>query len=308
MGLGIKLNLRFLTSEVATGLRRTFTLTLAIVVTSTIALTMLGLSLLVRDQVQLIEQTLYDKVEITVFLCGEISPANLCPTGAATAINKSQIQGKLNSLKPLVTEVVFEDQQTAFNRFIKQFEGSAVAAEATADQMPESFRVSMSDPEQYQSVVSQVENLAGVEYVQDQQAVLDSLFVSLGYLQIGAIAIAVLMLLVVVVLTINTMRIAAFSRREEIAIMRLVGASKSAIRLPFVVEAAIAAILGALLAAGLLAAFQYWVVDQLLVNTIEFIDFVTWREFLISIAISAAVGLVLTILVATVSIRRYLKV
>lgn len=116
------------------------------------------------------------------------------------------------------------------------------------------------------------------------------------------------MLLVVMVLTINTMRVAAFSRREEIGIMRLVGASKSAIRLPFVIEAAIAAAIGALFALGLIAAAQYWVIDGLLTTTVEFLDFVTWQDTLLAIGISAGIGLILTIFVATVSIRRYLKV
>lgn len=302
------MNLRFLAAEVWTGLRRTFTLTLAIIVTSTIALTMLSLSLLVRTQVQLIEESLYEKVEITVFLCGEISPLNVCPGGVIKTTEVNQIEQQLKSLRPLVTEIKFENQAEAYARFIDQFAGSAVAAEATVDQMPESFRVSMSDPERYQDVVKKVENLPGVEYVQDQQAVLDSLFVSLGYLQIGAIAIAVLMLLVVVVLTVNTMRIAAFSRREEIGIMRLVGASKSAIRMPFVMEAAIAAIAGAILALGLISALQFWVIDGLLVRTIEFLNFVVWQDVMIAAGISTAVGLILTILVATVSIHRYLKV
>ena len=302
------MSLRFIFSEVLTGLRRTFTLTLAIIVTATIALSMLSLSLLVRTQVQLIEETLYERVEITVFLCGNISPVNLCPSGAATTSDITEVEQRLTALRPLVTDVKFENQAAAFARFIEQFKGSAVAAEATIDQMPESFRVSMSDPEQYQTVVKAVRDLPGVEYVQDQQAVLDSLFVSLGYLQLGAIGIAVLMLLVVVVLIVNTMRIAAFSRREEIAIMRLVGASKSAIRLPFVMEAVIAAFFGALLAAGIMAALQYWVVMDLLVPTIEFINFVVWEDVLLAAGISTGIGLLLTIFVATVSIRRYLKV
>ena len=302
------MSLRFIFSEVLTGLRRTFTLTLAIIVTATIALSMLSLSLLVRTQVQLIEETLYERVEITVFLCGNISPVNLCPSGAATTSEITEVEQRLTELRPLVTEVKFENQAAAFARFIEQFKGSAVAAEATIDQMPESFPVSMSDPEQYQTVVKAVRDMPGVEYVQDQQAVLDSLFVSLGYLQLGAIGIAVLMLLVVVVLIVNTMRIAAFSRREEIAIMRLVGASKSAIRLPFVMEAVIAAFFGALLAAGIMAALQYWVVMDLLVPTIEFINFVVWEDVLLAAGISTGIGLLLTIFVATVSIRRYLKV
>jgi cell division protein FtsX len=73
-------------------------------------------------------------------------------------------------------------------------------------------------------------------------------------------------------------------------------------------EAVIAAGVGALFALGLIAAAQYWVIEGLLVATIEFLDFVTWQETLISMGISAAIGLILTILVATVSIRRYLKV
>ena len=73
-------------------------------------------------------------------------------------------------------------------------------------------------------------------------------------------------------------------------------------------EAAIAAAIGALFALGLIAAAQYWVIDGLLTTTVEFLDFVTWQDTLLAIGISAGIGLILTIFVATVSIRRYLKV
>jgi cell division transport system permease protein len=302
------MNTRFTLEEVVTGLRRTFTLTVAIVVTSAIAFSLLAFALLTRSEVRIMETDLYQRVEISVFLCSDISPQNLCELGAITTEQKSAIEQRINSLKPLVTEIRFEDQARAYARFMEQFAGSAVAQEATVDQMPESFRVSMADPLRYKEVVNGIQNLSGVEYVQDQQEVLDSLFVLLNYLQLGAVSLAGLMLLVVMVLIANSMRIAAFSRKDEIGIMRLVGASKASIRLPFVLEALIASFLGGLIAFGLLAAFQYWVVEGLLTRTIQFLNFVTWTDLYWAIGIATSSGLMLTGLAAFISIRRHLKV
>ena len=78
----------------------------------------------------------------------------------------------------------------------------------------------------------------------DQRQFLEKFFQLLGGLQAIALAIAVAMLVVTVLLIVNTMRIAAFSRRRETGIMRLVGASNFYIQLPFLLEAAIAAVQG----------------------------------------------------------------
>jgi hypothetical protein len=118
----------------------------------------------------------------------------------------------------------------------------------TAEALPESFRVKLADPTQYDVVASAFAGRPGIEQVNDQRQILDKFFALLNGLQAVALIIAIVMLVVTVLLIVNTMRVAAFSRRRETGIMRLVGASNFYIQLPFLLEAAVAAALGAGLA------------------------------------------------------------
>ena len=108
--------------------------------------------------------------------------------------------------------------------------------------MPESFRVKLSDPTKYDVVASAFIGRPGIDSVNDQRRVLDKLFAILNGFQTGALVIAAMMLLATVLLVANTIRVAAFSRRRETGIMRLVGASNFYIQLPFLLEAALAAV------------------------------------------------------------------
>ena len=122
--------------------------------------------------------------------------------------------------------------------------------------MPESFRVKLVDPEQFAIIASAFVGRAGVEQVQDQKALLEKFFKVLKWVQWFAVGLALLMILVSVILIVNTIRVAAFSRRRETGIMKLVGASNFSIQLPFLLEGAISGLLGALLATGVVRAHQ----------------------------------------------------
>jgi cell division transport system permease protein len=116
--------------------------------------------------------------------------------------------------------------------------------------MPESFRVKLVNPEQFDIVASAFVGRAGVDQVQDQKALLEKFFKVLNWVQWFAGGLALLMILVSVILIVNTIRVAAFSRRRETGIMKLVGASNFSIQLPFLLEGAISGFLGAALATG----------------------------------------------------------
>ena len=145
---------------------------------------------------------------------------------------------------PQVEKVYYESKRQAFKRFTEQFKNSAIVDNVTADQMPESFRVKLVDPEQFDIVASAFVGRAGVEQVQDQKALLEKFFKVLKWVQWFAGGLALLMILVSVILIVNTIRVAAFSRRRETGIMKLVGASNFSIQLPFLLEGAISGFLG----------------------------------------------------------------
>ena len=132
----------------------------------------------------------------------------------------------------------------------------------------------LSDPTKYDVVASAFAGRSGIEQVNDQRQILDKFFRLLGGLQFIALLIAVVMLIVTVLLIVNTMRVAAFSRRRETSIMRLVGASNFYIQLPFLLEAALAAGLGAVLAIGSLILMKSVLIDQVLAPSFQFTAFV----------------------------------
>ena len=151
---------------------------------------------------------------------------------------KAQIEQTLTS-HPEVRQVFPESQEQAYERFQEQFQDS-IAETITPDQLQESFRVELRNPERYEGVVSAVVGLPGVHQVIDQREVLEPFFDVLNSLQVAAAVISAIMIVAAVLLIANTIRLAAFSRRRETGIMRLVGASNFYIQLPFILEAAIA--------------------------------------------------------------------
>lgn len=298
----------FILKEVGIGLRRNVTLTIAVIITVAVSLSLFGASLLVRAQVSQMKDYWYDRVEVSIFLCGEISDAPSCADGEISSAEKDKIREELNNLKPLVETVYFESKADALKRFKEQFKDSPLADTATEDQMPESFRVKLSDPNKFAVIAAAFVDRNGVEEVRDQRASLERLFKALSGLQNLALVIAVVMLLVTGLLISNTMRVAAFSRRRETSIMRLVGASNWSIRFPFLVEAAFAAILGTVLAVAALAGGKYYLIDQTLASTFTFTTFIEWDALYQIIPILLLAGIGLAVVAAAITLRRYLKV
>lgn len=298
----------FIFEEVRVGFRRNLTMTAAVIVTIAVSLALFGTGLLVRSQVQSMKDYWYDKVQVSIFLCGATSEAASCANGSITEQQRNEIRRDLQDLKPLVEEVYYESQADAYARFQEQFKDSPILENVTADALPESFRVKLSDPTQFDVVASAFRGRPGVELVQDQRRLLDSFFKVLAGLQAIALGISIAMLAVTVMLVINTMRVAAFSRRRETSIMRLVGASNWYIQLPFLVEAALAAAIGATFAGGALAAMKYFVIDQRLAPTFRFTAFISWDDVIAVLPVVFAVGIGLSVFASFWTLRKYLRV
>ena len=302
------MRLGFIVKEVGLGLRRNLTMTAAVIVTIAVSLSLFGSGLLVRAQVATMKDFWYDKVEVSVFLCGDNSEATSCAAGAVTPAQRDQIRTDLLEMAPLVQKVYYESQQQAYERFIAQFKNSAIVQNVSASALPESFRVKLSNPEKYDVIASAFAGRAGVEQVQDQRRLLDRFFKLLNGLKAVALAIALAMLLVTVLLVVNTMRIAAFSRRREVGIMRLVGAGNWYIRLPFIAEAAIGAAVGASAASGVLLAIKHFGIDQRLAPEYQFTSFVSWHDVWGIVPWMFILGIGISVLAAAATLRRHLRV
>ena len=295
----------FVSKEVGNGLRRNFTMTVALVVSVAVSLSLVGAALLMSAQVDRMKGYWYDKIEVSIFLCGNTSVAFTC-TGAITEEQRQNVERILGTLDS-VQDTFYESSADAYDQFKEQFAGSAILANISPDALPASFRVKLDNPENFEKVASALQSVQGVESIQDQRQLLDRFFQILKGLQSFALAIALAMLFVTVLLVMNTVRVAAFARRRETSIMRSVGASNMSIRLPFILEAAVAAILGSTLATAGILASKYWLIDAKLAPNLTFIPFVTWNEVLVIIPVLYLVGLGTTVLAASITLRRYLK-
>jgi cell division transport system permease protein len=297
---------RFLISEVGIGLRRNLTMTFAVIVTTAISLSLLGIGLLSNSQVNAMKDYWYDKIEVSVYLCGSLSESPSCVGGVVNEEQRLGIKKDLEAL-PVVQSVFYESQSEAYTRFQERFKDSAIAQNVTADQLPESFRVKLSDPTQYAVVVSAFSGRPGVDVVQDQRSILEKFFKLLNVLRNGALLVGLFSVLTAGLLISNTLRIAAFNRRRETGVMKLVGASSWSIQLPFLLEGIISALIGWVFATGLLAGLKS-VVDSRVAPLLTFTNFFGWNEVWVASAWLLLAGLGVSTIASALTLRRYLKV
>ena len=297
---------RFIMSEVGIGLRRNLTMTFAVVITVAISLSLLGIGLLSNSQVRVMKDYWYDKIEVSVYLCGSLSDSPSCAGGVVTAEQRLEIQTDLEEL-PVVETVYYESQSEAFDRFQERFKDSAISQNVTANQLPESFRVKLKDPTQFAVVQSAFSGRPGVDVVQDQRSILEKFFRLLNVLRDGALAIGFASVLTAALLISNTLRIAAFNRRRETNVMKLVGASSFSIQLPFILEGVFSAILGWGFSVGLLSGLKY-VIDDRIAPLLTFTNFFTWSDVWLASAYLLGTGLLVSTLASILTLRKYLKV
>lgn len=299
----------FVLSEIGVGLRRNVTMTFAVIVSVALSLALLGGSLLANQQVNSMKDFWYDRVQVSIFLCNEndAETAPECGRGAVTDEQKREIRAELKEFD-IVEQVYYESAEKAYERYREQQENSPIAAVVTPDQMQESFRVKLADPTKYDVVSTAFAGRDGVQSVQDQRSLLENLFNLLNGVNYAALGLMALMLVVALLLIVNTVRVSAFSRRRETGIMRLVGAPSLYIQLPFILEAAIAGVMGAALACVLLIGVKYFAINNFLAERIPLINFVGWEAVLSVLPFILAVGAVMPALAAFFALRKYLKV
>jgi cell division transport system permease protein len=300
---------RYVFSELGQGLRRNVSMHLAVVLTLFVSMTLMGLGVLMKEQTDIATRYLGNQLQLTVYLCRD-GDANPACAGEVTDAQKQRVEEAIKE-SPEVSSYRFETKDEAFDKVKElygadQFDGPNPAL--TADDMPQSYWITLKDPKQFEGVKSAVQTLDGVSQIRDLRTILKPIYEWLGALKWGSWGIAIFLLVAALLLVANTIRLAAFARRKEIAIMRLVGASTMYIALPFLLEALVTAAAGVVLAGGALAAFTYFGVQQRLENSISFMPWIGMDDFLTALVYIAIIGPVLTLLPTLLLTRKYLKV
>ncbi len=294
--------------EAWSGLRRNLSMTLAVIVTMWVSLTLFGGGLLGAQQVELLKGRWYDKIEISVFLCVADSKGGNCDPGqGATDAQKNAIRTTLET-NPEVATVYYESKAEVWVDFQRVFKDSPVLADMTQDMMQDNFRIKLKNPEQYQGVVSAVSGLHAGQAVSDLRQYLDPLFDWLNIAKWTTIGLSVLLLLAAALQIGTTIRMAAFSRRRELGIMRLVGASNWYIMVPFLLESLVAALAGALLACGSLAALQKFLIIDKAQPSRESVEWIGWSHVGLAMLGVIAVAVVLSVIPTLIATRKYLRV
>ncbi|MBF9129302.1 ABC transporter permease [Plantactinospora sp. S1510] len=291
------MRLKYVLSEVMVGLWRNVTMTIAMIITMAVSLTMLGASGLMYLQVDAMKDAYYKDIEVSIFLDAGVTPEQV-----------NQLQSDLEA-NPLVREAQHETKEQAYERFQKLFADSPDLVKAVqADKLPESFRVKLVNPEQYQQIFDTYKDREGIDDIIDQRRLLEQIFSILGAIQNMALASATVMAIAALLLVANTIQVAAYSKRREVAVMKLVGASNWFIQAPFVLEAVVAGLLGAIIGFGALVLGKIFLLDGSLRDLTDLLTPVEWSTVFLMFPFMAGVGGLVSAGTAWVTLRFYLRV
>jgi cell division transport system permease protein len=223
--------------ESVTNIRRNFFITFAAILVVGVSLFLGGSALLLERATSRASNEWTSQVEVAVFLSTDISPDE-----------RSKLQSDLTSMTE-VKSVIYESKQQAYERFKRLFANQPdIVNNTDPSALPESFRVKLKDPHQFEIIRDRLEGRAGIYQIRDEREVVKQLFRSTETQRKMSFINSIVVFIAAVLLIATTIRMAIFSRRKEIGIMKLVGATNWFIRIPFMLEGIVQGLIGGVLA------------------------------------------------------------
>jgi cell division transport system permease protein len=289
----------YLVRETATNLWRNISLTVAAVLTVAVCLTMLGVSLLIGYGADSLTTQWKGGIEFIVFMKPDATPDQ--DAAVRKAIDDS----------PQVKSSKYLDQQAAYEEFKELFSDKPELIESiTPDVLPPSYRVVPVDanPDEVATLGKQFEDAPGVRDVTSASEALRKLEDLTSSVRTGLITTAVVLLLVAVLLILNTISTAMASRRREIEVMKLVGATNWFIRVPFMFEGLFHGIFGAALAVGGMVGVNEFIFPRVRKNDILLYFQVTSSQVFSTSIIVLALGCLVGVIGSLWAVSRYLDV
>lgn len=295
----MRFNPGFVFREALNNVRANLLMSITAVITAFLCLLILGIGLLVSAHVQQLIDNVREGVEITAYFPEDTSQERMSET--------------VGSVKgyPEVQSATFISQEEALQQFKETYEEQpGISQNLDAGVLPASVEISLKNPEQADAVTQRLVEREGFpeEELRYPQQTVERVNTVADSMLFGLRAATALFLVASVLLISNSIRLSIFARRQEIEVMKLVGASDNFVRTPFVAEGLLQGVAGALFAFGavvwLNVLFVDWANDQ-----IPFIAISGGAvNYLLVLAVLVGVGAVIGALGSFISVRRYLKV
>jgi cell division transport system permease protein len=297
----------FVLSGVATGIRRNATMTIALILSTAIALAFVGASILANTEITKFKHKYEDKINVSVYLCARLHANDPNCQHKTTATETSAIQDQLRQ-NPLVKSVAYVSERAAFDRGKQQ--QATLAQYIRLGDLPASFTVKLKNVKKdYDAFSAQTGVLPGVGRVNNQIDTINTLLNIIDSARLLSIVIALVVLAASILLIANTIQVAATQRKNETSIMRLVGASRWMTEMPFVLEAVMAAAVGGLIAFGLIWLGEHYVLDNIFAGPTQngVIPNLGINDVLIAGGTGLIVGIGLSAVTAFATLRLYVR-
>ena len=291
------LRLKYFAGEAVVNLKRNLFMTIAAVSTVAVSLFLLGGVIVFGHIIGNVVGQFNGKVEINVFLQDSITPAQL-----------QQLRSTIDAM-PDVSGDAYVSKAEAFKQYQKMFAGdNQITANVDPNALPASLQIKLHNPNQVDAVKSQIVGLAGVDKVNYGGDAVKQLLRINTLLRTISLVMTILLLTAATVLIANTIRLAIYSRRREISVMKLVGATNWFIRVPFIFEGVVEAVAGACVAGGVIWVAKLLWLDRLQ-STMLFLPIgITSGTVLGMFVVLVVVGMSVGTLGSTMALRRFLEV
>ena len=293
------MKLSYFFSETATNLRRNLLMTVAAVSTVAISLLLLGGVAILHMAVRNMTYSWEAKVEVSAYLTEDITEGE-----------RLALEDELTEL-PQVQDVFYVSSADALEEFKQIFENQPELFETLdEDSLPASYRIKLHDAEDTETVAALVRGRPGVDDVRYGGSIIKTLLRVNSLLRTITLVLAIILMAAAAALIANTIRLGIFARRDEIGIMKLVGATKWFIRIPFMLEGVFAALVGAIIAGSIVLAANLFLFPRM-GEAFAFLQqvFTFTSTEIIQVLLALAIGGVLVGLVGSgMALRRFLEV
>lgn len=254
------MNWNFIFREGLRGLGRNFTMTIALIITTALSLVLVGAGILISQATSATKDLYLDRVEVMVELDETISAEdNDCSSEACREV-RDTLQAD-----DRVEQVTFRSREQSYERFVELFQDSEpdLVRETSPDALPAALHVRLKDPSDI-APIDAIRDMPQVAMVSDQADTVREAAGTMDTFRNVTFVVAAAQALASLFLIVNMVQLAAYNRREQIAIMRMVGASRWFTQAPFVLEAVLSVLIGAVLATVLAWVGKRSLVDPML--------------------------------------------
>lgn len=300
----------FVMGRVFSGLAKNLAMTISVILVTFVSALFVGIGALAQIQVSAMQQEWYAKVEVTVYMCAQDDQVANCQGRKATKAQIDKVKKALESapLDSYIKEVTFQDHDAVYKDFSRQYGDTQLGEAISPEMLPQAFQIKLKDPSQYKVISERISGMPGVEQVQDQSQLVQPLISAFKASKAISWGLAATMGIAAILLITTTIRLSAMARQKETQIMRLEGASALFIQLPFMLEGAISALLGTLVACGTLALGVKYLVQDWMHQTIRFVDFVDLSDVLFISGPLVGGALILALVASAFSLSKYTKI